>query len=341
MRSLYRNPDVRLRRLERRIAQGDVSAAEEALWYFARLGRWFLPPGWEPPGGSPPYASGVNDKRAYRIRLLGYLRWPGARELQETVATQAPERRPFEYGPGGLEWPSAPHRLWQEKPFSQIGPELAKDLGVGIMQVLAAACVRATFPLTDLEDHVLDDAFAAVLRYREASTAWRAALKSDRESTKERELRHKLRDERYGYMKKIEHSLWRMESFVRPDKYPPAESGALAEYHARTSLTEFLDAVSRHPMDQSSTYASSVFDSIYAEAFACDARKKRAPSRSAASRSLSSWGTPRPRRDWGDAYGARPSRSCTAWANRKLKQVMLGPALLAIASDLLDPIYEG
>ena len=67
-----------------------------------------------------------------------------------------------------------------------------------------------------------------------------------------------------------------------------------------------------------------IFKAIYAVGFDCDAGRGLEPTQSVY----------RPRHGWGDRYGARPGRGCSTIANRVVKRAMLGPALLAIASEL-------
>jgi hypothetical protein len=314
--------DVRVRELERGLAQGNVEAAEQLLWYFARINRWFMSPEWKPPGGSPPYPSQVNDRRAYLIRLLGYLKWGGARELQEVVAGQAPERRELPHWPGHYE--SSPAQvLGQTKPFSRIGPETAQDLGAEVTQALAAAAVRKSFPSTDLDRSVLVAAMEFVLLHSAVEKAWRSR------AINYEEFRIKA--------KPLEDELWRLKSSVLPSEPRRGfrEPGELARYHSREALSRFLGAIHRHSTDQPENYAEVIFHAVYALAFACEEEKGGGTTQSPASR-RSPWSSFRSRIGWGDDYGLRPGRACAAKANREIKRAMIAPALLAVASELVS-----
>jgi hypothetical protein len=107
---------------------------------------------------------------------------------------------------------------------------------------------------------------------------------------------------------------------------PPPIASARALHAARRSIGEFLGAFSHHPSDAIDQLARSIFYARYALAWDCEFSKRGA--------AIDRLG--RARLPWGDRHGAQPGRSCMTRANRELKQGLLGPAILAMASGFLE-----
>lgn len=339
MRYWSYNSDERRRRLERAAAGGDVGAAEQLLLQIAREGSWFLPGEWKAPGGhGPPYVDSLNDQRATWVRLLGYLKWEHAAQFQQAVAGQAPVRGPIhEHGwsPDGLEYAQARHLLGQARPFTRIGPEVAKDIGPEVMEAIAEAAAweafqvsagpptrrtRTLFPLG--KKTFWDRPMDLVRKIRQNLVAWRNAYdRRDRDES----------DRLWAIRRQWSSALNQFTSSVRMSwqRDMGRESGDAAIYHAREALDDFFGAPTGHPSN--ARYDQVIFHAIMALGFACDMRKGLHE----VAYQGSSWGTiVRTKSDWGDRFGASPSRGCMTIANRAIKKAMLPAAIVVIAAEM-------
>jgi hypothetical protein len=319
---MRRNPmDPRRRRAQRR-SVGDPQAAGEFLWEVARSGRWFLPGDWENPDGSRyPYPSTVNTLRAAWVRLLGYLRWPMAADLEGAIVSTISPRLPAGLDP--LEFPYLAWRpqddLGKVKPFSRIGPETAKAIGGEVMKVLALAATGAVAHLEPSMEEKFPEAsrLQAYLDELNAEYDLHRALGTGREWQRSaQELSEKT--QALGVV--LDDLIGRSLRGYGPNA---------ASYSRHHALEAFWVAFSpRHYSDMPAAYSRAVFHSIMAEGFACDAEK------GASIQLLDDGSCRRPRNDEGDRYGASPTRGCTIKANKRIRAVMLGPTLIKVAQEI-------
>jgi hypothetical protein len=178
---------------------------------------------------------------------------------------------------------------------------------------MAAAACEAVAHLTDVPqaEDLLREGIAAARRIQNAYREWFTGGRPPAHSKEEQDLYHHTLDTNRTALHQLERPF-----LGRGQK--------LSVGHARDAILHFLRGNSRHRSDTESDMAESIFNAIYALAFACDEEKGVRPSRGM-----------RMRRDWNDRYGYRPSRGCVTKANRVMKRVMLEPALLAIAGELV------
>lgn len=309
-------PDARIRRLERSVLEGDVAAAERLIGSVARQGAWFVPRDYRS-SSDWPIGRVVNTKRAYWVRLLRYLRWPGAKELQETVASQAPPRavshtfRGQEY----LEPPEPMHELGEVGPIRELGPKIAEGIGSSVMRAMAEAAV-GTAAHSELDAEAWERDAALARQVQRAGPSIRPL--------EARELKEALYEAERKYLP-APADQFTLRSLGHAEE-PRAEG--LAIFHAMEAVWLFLNGVRRHQRDRPSRFADAIFHATYAMAFRCEAERGTGwrPRRGR-----------RPRTRSTDRYGYRPSRACATQANRLVRSVMLPPALLTISLSLVRP----
>jgi hypothetical protein len=321
-----RNPDERMRRIEREVAAGDVSAAEAYLFKRAQEGTWFLPRDWASSGFFNP--NRINENRAYWVRLLGNLRWPGAAELQETVAGQAHARREHthEYT-DHLGRPStyttmdslkAMHLLRTVKPFTTIGPKTADGIGLELMEALAGAAVSTTFPLTGFDHGFLEGAAAAVRELKRAGAGHEARKSAGVPGPESWKI---LREE--SAAPSVE--LSRLSTALMPERGAGFQGARVAaRVNAREAYYEFFGRFGHSRHDRPRLWSGAWDSASYAMAWACEARRggDEGPG-------LVITG------DFGMSRRA-PRRGCVIEGNREIRKAVLPTVLLAIAAQLME-----
>lgn len=150
--------DRRLQELARQAASGDPQAAERLILSVARSGT-FWPREQTSHMGYVTLPSIRCRSRAALVRFLGYLRWPGYRELVQAVSP-------------------VPHRLSID-PFSSIGKDLVRTIPV---KVLAAAVGGVAERVAEYAG-ARSESIAAVIRGASiGEDEWRAAAVSLQQS---------------------------------------------------------------------------------------------------------------------------------------------------------------
>lgn len=337
-RAPLKNPrgrgDERLRRAERAMAAGDVSAAEEYLWITAQRGRWFLPRDWEGPDGQgSPWAGTVNTNRSYWVRLLGYLRWPGAADFQEVVATQAPPRAVIDYpaqeGPhahAAFTWTESPqpmHELGRVRPFAKIGPKTAEGIGVDVMAAISDAAVEFALSVVDLGPWLtfqyLQDARRLTRQRQDLQRGWRS---HEAKLVSYEGLYSGPEWEAFNTgRKQLEANLAEIVRAVRSHQdrgfYGSAKQ---ASHEAREAFYYHFSAFGRHPTGRARSRGQAFAKAVHAVGWACEAER-------------GGEGEQRGGNEWWRRRS--PSRGCMTKANRAIKQAVLPAALLAIAGQIM------
>jgi hypothetical protein len=320
-----RNSDEGLRRLERAVSAGDVEAAVAYLFKVAQTGTWFKPRDWKAEGEFP-YAHMVNANAAYYVRLLAYLRWSGARDLQAAVATQVPprEERTYSYSLGSeattytaLDRPEPMHALAHAKPFAKIGDKTAEGIGPRVMEALAGAAAEHVFPLTKEAPALWTDAAEAVHGVKRAEAEWR----------RRRDLIG-FNDESFQQFKDEQdphnRTLWKLVSGMRPPLNAPFGSAAgQAGAEAREAYVGFFGAFGYNRHDTPRHWAGAYHHAERAAAWACEA------ARGGEGVSTVEQG------GWYQRVYVNPRRGCVIQGNREIRQAVTPAVLLAIATQIM------
>jgi hypothetical protein len=308
-----------MRRLARAVAGGDPEAAEAFLFKTAQNGTWFLSPDWK--GDPNVTARRINENRAYWVRLLGYLRWPGAADLHQTVATQAPARveREHEYWWGerkGEKYmqlsPAEPmHELGQIKPFSKIGIKIADGIGAPVMEAIALAGVEFTFGLSTVPPATFGRAKMIIRELEKAREIFRSAKPPVDVEDNQPWKRYK------AVATPLERELWDIRNTGKTGFDRSWRGTAVAaELEAGKAFGEFFSASNRH--DAPKNYSRSLRHATLAVAWKCESDR----------------GTEgRPLKQWHDPH--RPARACNTVANKLIKRTIAPAAVVAIANQIM------
>lgn len=310
--------DARYRELERRFAAtGSPDDAGRLLYEAARAGRWLRS---REHGGTPWV---INTHRIGTLRFLAYLGWKHALEILESLPLDQTGHGGTFYAHGGLISATA---------FSEIGPDVAKSIAPTVLSAATgAACMIVTQLLPETFD--VPRAFAA---YETAILAWRTYITGARahRDDVDNELHRRRVLALYEDEQRAMNALSNHARLLggTDSQSMPSER---ALHAARRAWSDFLLAPRCHESDRAKHDATAIFHATYALAWECEQPTSVPPYYSDEWRALpeTHWArAQRARGGWGDRYGARPSVKCARVAKGKIRQAMLGPALVAAAT---------
>lgn len=247
----------------------------------------------------------VNVQRLGIARFLGYLRWP---RWPEFVAAIQP----------------TPFHLTR---YSSLGPDVVEEINPNILYSAVGGLAERVAPLIGVDRDVILDVAATASEYNDLVQSLRRSEQPVSTNPRVRDLRIKLHD---------------LRNFVRDEGLGPdlrndeyiSTVGAARTKAAVAGLKDWIDSSYGHRSNRHYELHHAIFYLELALAIQCEV-DKHGPDEPTTS-SLDYLRIPylpypsQPNRGW------RPGRGCVTKGKRQARKAMLGPAIFAVSSYLLE-----